>query len=310
MRAAFAPSRMYNYVRSRQLEGTYSNDPTIGCWVISSMRIAHGWGTPTETEWPYDTGRWPPQEPAEIDKAAKAHRILAYQRVRTLDECKQVVASQHPVIIALEFNIDDWQSAPAGLIPMPSQIAALTGAHSIALVGYDDEKELLYVRNSWGERWGDCGYGYIPYLYFERFQLEAWTLVTAGTPPILGSGQGIMQKTWGIADYLAPSPLHGFEIYDAANDEYVAWAFVVERDGFADIEEFFVRPSHRGRGLGRRIAEMIVGSAELSGRQLRLWVSHADQSAVHKVPSTKILQQLHLTAQPTDACRWAPFVAT
>jgi hypothetical protein len=58
-------SRMYNYIRARQLEGTYSNDPTIGTWATSAMRILRGWGNPTEAEWPYN-GRaadWPPDEP-------------------------------------------------------------------------------------------------------------------------------------------------------------------------------------------------------------------------------------------------------
>lgn len=32
-------------------------------------------------------------------------------------------------------------------------------------VGYDDQKEMFIVRNSWGKGWGDHGYFYMPYAY-------------------------------------------------------------------------------------------------------------------------------------------------
>jgi len=35
--------------------------------------------------------------------------------------------------------------------------------HAVVLVGYDDEKRQWIYKNSWGEWWGDRGYGYIPY---------------------------------------------------------------------------------------------------------------------------------------------------
>jgi C1A family cysteine protease len=64
-------SRMYSYVRARQLEGSYSPDPAPGNWIISDMRIRRGWGSPSEKEWPYDgdAANWPPkEEPPDIDE--------------------------------------------------------------------------------------------------------------------------------------------------------------------------------------------------------------------------------------------------
>jgi GNAT superfamily N-acetyltransferase len=115
---------------------------------------------------------------------------------------------------------------------------------------------------------------------------------------------------WGITDYFASTPLHGLEIFDSAEDECVGWAFVVERQGFADIEEFFVRPSYRGRGYGRRLAELILSNSDyFLGRPLRLWISHADQPALRATPLIRTLQRLRLSARPTSRRRWAPYVA-
>ncbi len=52
------------------------------------------------------------------------------------------------------------------------------GGHAVMAVGYDDDIEIvntnrrglktkraLLIRNSWGEDWGDEGYGWLPYAY-------------------------------------------------------------------------------------------------------------------------------------------------
>jgi len=232
-------SRMYSYVRSRQLEGTYSNDQAIGSWILTAMRVDRGWGIPTDEDWPYDgsAANWPPKEPQGIDRVAKARRLLAYQRVRTLDDCKMALAAETPVSVALRIDADDWESATSGDIPMPSKFKKVREAHSVLLVGYNDEDRRLIVRNSWGPAWGDKGYGYIQYDYFKRFQLEAWVASARyALRPSSGTATGIIELTWGMPDRFASTPLHGLEIFDAAADECIGWAFVVERSGFADIE--------------------------------------------------------------------------
>lgn len=39
--------------------------------------------------------------------------------------------------------------------------------HAMTIVGFSDDLQMFLVRNSWGERWGDNGYCYIPYSYIE-----------------------------------------------------------------------------------------------------------------------------------------------
>ena len=37
------------------------------------------------------------------------------------------------------------------------------GGHAISIVGYDDTKQAFIVRNSWGQEWGENGFGYVAY---------------------------------------------------------------------------------------------------------------------------------------------------
>jgi len=37
------------------------------------------------------------------------------------------------------------------------------GGHAISIVGYDDSKQAFIIRNSWGEDWGEKGFGHVAY---------------------------------------------------------------------------------------------------------------------------------------------------
>lgn len=60
-------------------------------------------------------------------------------------------------------------------------------------VGYDNARRVrstkgaLRVRMSWGEDWGEGGYGWLPYAYVERgLAVDFWTLLR---PDWLASGE-------------------------------------------------------------------------------------------------------------------------
>jgi len=60
------------------------------------------------------------------------------------------------------------EAAKTGMIPMPNISGEqCLGGHAVCAIGYDDNKQCLIVRNSWGTGWGDMGYFYLPYAYVQ-----------------------------------------------------------------------------------------------------------------------------------------------
>jgi Papain family cysteine protease len=151
-------SHQYEYVRARQLEGTYPGDRGTGVWPITAWRIRWGWGAPPEKAWPYQTSVWPPVEPAGIDSLARKNLGFRYQRVRSLSECKFVLAYHSPVDVSIGIT-RSWSDAPKGRIPERRPGEPTVAAHAVTLTGYDDSNRQLQFINSWGPSWGDKGFG-------------------------------------------------------------------------------------------------------------------------------------------------------
>jgi roadblock/LC7 domain-containing protein len=296
-------SVMYCFVRSRQLEGTYSLGPEVGTWIVTSMRIMRGWGCPPETAWPYSTEHWPPQEPYAIDALAKESRIVAYQRVRNSSECKTALASMHAVSAAFDIT-EQWFSAINGMIEMPASNAVIAGSHTVCILGYDDNSGLFTFQNSWGAEWGDEGLGYLSYSFFDEYFSEAWIQFLPYNGRRRSSVQPmVLEIEWGVKDVFG-GVLHGVELYDSERDECIGWAFTVCRDGFLDIEELFVRPMFRGTNNGNILTRMLRELAARIGLPLRLWVAHADLDQANLAIMGKIVKRLSLNLVSSDV-QWA-----
>ncbi|MVU83445.1 hypothetical protein GPX89_40185 [Nocardia sp. ET3-3] len=66
-----------------------------------------------------------------------------------------------------------------GAIPLPHHSEKVVGGHCVVAVGYDDSRQVFRIRNSWGETWGDNGYGTMPYAYLlSRIASDFWTIRT------------------------------------------------------------------------------------------------------------------------------------
>jgi len=71
-----------------------------------------------------------------------------------------------------------------GKIPSPARGESVLGGHAVLAVGYDDSLPIgsgdnekvgaFLIRNSWGESWGERGYGWLPYEYVLGGLAEDW----------------------------------------------------------------------------------------------------------------------------------------
>ena len=93
------------------------------------------------------------------------------------------------------------QARSSGEFPFPCPKDRVLGGHAVVAVGYDDDVEItnnicegkpegkptkgaLLIRNSWGTRWGENGYGWLPYSYVEAgLAVDFWSLIESEFVP-------------------------------------------------------------------------------------------------------------------------------
>ncbi len=56
------------------------------------------------------------------------------------------------------------------------------GGHAVSIVGYDDTKAAWLIRNSWGEQWGENGFGWVSYDDTSGVGAETWSVSFAKAP--------------------------------------------------------------------------------------------------------------------------------
>lgn len=171
-------SRLFIYYNERLIEGTTDQD--AGAQLRDGVKALVQYGACRETTWKYSATQLLKKPSAKAYQEAKDHEISTYLRLQSLEEMKQCLASGFP--FAFGFTVyESFESATVaktGVMPMPKPSERTLGGHAVLAVGYDDEKEVLIVRNSWGTQWGMAGYFFMPYAYFEKKSLaqDFWTL--------------------------------------------------------------------------------------------------------------------------------------
>ena len=290
------------------MEGSYNNDPSIGVWPITACRVARACGNIEESQWPYPKeGDWPPIEPPDVDRLAKANRISVYQRVKNIEECKEVIYRYGAVNIAVDIT-SAWRSAPRGRIQMPTPNEPIEGSHSFAVFAYDDAIKRFEFVNSWGVNWGDKGFGSLPYEYFERYFQEAWLMFRPSIKPERVARFGGNVFTWEQETSLH-KVIHGIEITEVRTDERIGWAFAVEYDGVLNVEEFFIMPLNRRKGWAKILLQEVMELSDYLKIPLKFWISHADAKNENMRVIYKLARRIDFVVSDTDVC-WASFEAT
>lgn len=148
-------------------EGTY---PRI------AMKVLLNYGVCLESFWPYKPHQTDTPK-KNADTNAKIYRIKAYARLKSLIEMKRSLLVNGPFMAGVEV-FESWFNKKvenSGIIPMPKDSEEMVGGHAICIAGYDDSTQTFKFKNSWGVKWADKGYGYIPYDYIKKYCSDAWS---------------------------------------------------------------------------------------------------------------------------------------
>lgn len=185
-------SRLFLYKATRNLLG-WSGD--TGAYLRTTMKAMALFGVPPEPYWPYEINRFEEEPSAFIYALGQNFQAAKYYRLDppgqdpalTLRRVKENVAAGLPAM----FGFTVYSSIPGvgagtGDIPFPATTDRVNGGHAVVVVGYDDARDVrgdkgaLLIRNSWGDAWGEAGYGWLPYRYvLSGLAVDFWSLISA-----------------------------------------------------------------------------------------------------------------------------------
>ena len=178
------PSRLFIYYNEREMEGTVGSDS--GAQIRDGIKSVAQQGVCPEQEWPYDISKFTQKPPAQAYQDALSDRAVSYQRViQDLTQLRGCLASGYPFVFGFTVytSFESPEVAKTGHAPLPAAGEKTIGGHAVMAVGYDDSKQWMIVRNSWGPGWGMSGYFTLPYAYLSQASLAAdfWTIRLVGS---------------------------------------------------------------------------------------------------------------------------------
>jgi C1A family cysteine protease len=182
-RVSYGKSGIYStlfeyYMTRRRIEGNVGD---TGATIKGSIKSVNQFGVCLEGCWPYFTWRYDIEPEEGCVEQAQNYQALTYVSLNTTHDIKATLNSGLPVCAGFTV-FDNLAGGPE--VPLPYGAAEI-GGHAILLVGFDDEYEIdgekgvFIFLNSWGKDWGEDGFGYLPYWYFENGCADDfWTILT------------------------------------------------------------------------------------------------------------------------------------
>lgn len=166
------------YHRARFLEGPQWVQIDAGAYIRFGIKGVAKEGIPPESNWRYEPGKFT-DAPTFFAESQKARwKLGLYTRCATLAETLNSLDAGRPVVFGFTCYSSMFSPhvARTGVIPLPS--GSVEGGHAVLAVGYDRARKLIEFKNSWGADWGDDGYGWLPFAYFDNRNLsdDHWSL--------------------------------------------------------------------------------------------------------------------------------------
>jgi C1A family cysteine protease len=181
----FDPSRLYVYYKERELEANGGPVYDSGAWIIDGYKWVGNNGVCSESSWPYDTTKVNDSPPGNCDDEAKNNTVKGFYQLLLDNNVHNSVSwflnQDMPIAFAFAVYNSFTTIGEDGICPLPNPrtyddpndpIDSFMGGHEVVIMGYDDDKRLYTVANSWGENWGDDGFFYLPYEFLENEKIS------------------------------------------------------------------------------------------------------------------------------------------
>jgi Papain family cysteine protease len=179
LRPGWAPlSCEYAFYQAQRRAARPANTGALLSAMLAGLREN---GQPEENDWPYlaatptDAASWSP--PAEIGP------LFGRDGEKSSPAIDQVIAELEqgrPVIILTMLSRSFYTPTRQAVInPANGEAPEPARRHAVVAVGHGtvDGQRSILVRNSWGPRWGDAGYGWLTELFLGPRMFAAATLM-------------------------------------------------------------------------------------------------------------------------------------
>lgn len=168
-------SELYHYYNARKyINNTFPKDKGMtirdGCKTIKKYNMA------TEYAWKYDPSKYNTKPSLVAYATSGAYKIKKYERLYSIDEIKQSLLENVPVVCGIRVY-QQFMFLNNSNYVYNKKDGKYYGGHAVTIVGYDDLKKTLLIRNSWGKRWGKRGYFEVPYNFFKIISFDYWRIL-------------------------------------------------------------------------------------------------------------------------------------
>ncbi len=163
-------SRLFVYYASRVwIEGVRPDDDA-GTFIRSAMRALRKFGTPVEDLWPYDTSKFATEPSSQAKEGALRNQLLSDHAVVGLNDMLYALQAGFPVVggFTVPESMMSEETARTGVVKEFAAGEGNLGGHAVLFIGFDRRRRVFIAQNSWSEGWGDKGYLYLPFTYWQN----------------------------------------------------------------------------------------------------------------------------------------------
>ena len=150
------PDRTALYYRERSMEGSVAED--AGAIIADGIAVLRAGYEREESYAPAWGPTWttrPPRRPDDAPRVVSAEPLDV-----DVPTIAWELACGHPVVVGISVT-EAWETLVGGTLPEPE--GASIGGHAVLLTGYSLERGAFWMRNSWGEGFGEGGYAWLPF---------------------------------------------------------------------------------------------------------------------------------------------------
>lgn len=173
-------SALFQYYSARTADGEEWRTIDSGAYIRCSMDMLRKVGIAPESRWRYDVKKFARTPTASVYKAAASWKLGAHWRCQGVEQVIEAIAAGCAVVggISVYSSMFSPEVDRTGIVPLPTRADRFEGGHALYFDRYDMNERLVRFQNSWGEGWGDGGYGYVRFAYLDNPDLadDFWAM--------------------------------------------------------------------------------------------------------------------------------------